>query len=120
MSKAVYLREWKARNPLRVAEYKRRRAPENAAWQRAKFVQLRAEIIKVHGGACGHCGFNDPRALQIDHVHGGGRAERQTVGTGIEYLKKVLNDTAGYYQLLCANCNWIKRSEKGEYRAVSK
>jgi hypothetical protein len=30
-------------------------------------------------------------------------------------LKKVLADTTGSYQLLCANCNWIKKSENNEH-----
>jgi hypothetical protein len=30
------------------------------------------------------------------------------------YLKGVLADADGRYQLLCANCNWIKRAEENE------
>jgi hypothetical protein len=29
-------------------------------------------------------------------------------------LRKVLSDTDGLYQILCANCNWIKRFERLE------
>jgi hypothetical protein len=29
--------------------------------------------------------------------------------------RAVLSDTSGKYQLLCANCNWIKRFENGEH-----
>jgi len=38
---------------------------------------------------------------------------RQT--SGIAFLKKVLADKKGSYQLLCANCNWIKRWENEEH-----
>jgi RNase P subunit RPR2 len=72
----------------------------------------RAEFIAELGGACVRCGFDDPRALQIDHVNGGGIAELRTL-SGTKYFAKV-RANPGDYQLLCANCNWIKRAEQGE------
>ena len=73
-------------------------------------------LIKRMGGCCIRCGFDDWRALQIDHVNGGGRKELKTIGKGNSknYYISVLEDTSGKYQLLCANCNWIKRSENKE------
>jgi hypothetical protein len=62
---------------------------------------------------CIRCGFTDSRALQIDHVHGGGAQELKRIHTDM-YYRKVLADTEGTYQLLCANCNWIKRHENNE------
>ena len=75
--------------------------------------KLREEIFKKHGNKCCKCGFNDKRALQIDHVNGGGHREIGSMGRHEFYLK-VLNDDSGKYQLLCANCNWIKRIENNE------
>lgn len=72
------------------------------------------------GGKCCRCGFADRRALQIDHVNGGGKSELLKYGGGSStYLKKVLSAPAGIYQLLCANCNWIKRWENNECGAMS-
>lgn len=34
----------------------------------------------------------------------------------VTYHLRAIMDTTGKYQLLCANCNWIKRHEKGEHR----
>lgn len=65
------------------------------------------------------CGFDDVRALQIDHVNGGGTKELKGGGAklGAYYwnvvIKSVLNNE-NKYQLLCANCNWIKRVENNE------
>lgn len=56
----------------------------------------------------------DCRCLQIDHVNGGGYQEKRIIRNRLTFLKKVLSDTTGMYQLLCANCNWIKRVEKNE------
>ena len=58
-------------------------------------------------------GCTDPHCLQIDHVHGGGSKE---VKACTAYYKKVFFDEDGNYQLLCANCNWIKRFVNKEHR----
>lgn len=75
--------------------------------------RLRQSALDLLGGKCARCGFDDPRALQIDHVGGGGMAELRSL-TRYQYLRKVLADPTGY-QCLCANCNWIKRHEEGEH-----
>jgi len=72
------------------------------------------------GGKCSHCGFNDSRALQIDHVHGNGADDRREFGEAFytkNFLKRVMA-APGMYQVLCANCNWIKRAERGESRKI--
>lgn len=87
---------------------------KRAAYARKYLRKLRQQVIAHLGGKCCRCGFGDWRALQVDHVNGGGVVERQLInGTGA-LMRKVLADTTGKYQLLCANCNWIKRYENGE------
>lgn len=75
---------------------------------------LRAKCLALLGNECQHCGFKDPRALQIDHVNGGGNREHKEIKNTRKFYDKVLADTSGTYQLLCANCNWIKRHERKE------
>ena len=74
------------------------------------------QIHAKYGARCRTCGYDkDVRALQIDHVDGGGSSEiRRGHGAGLAYYLRVLRDTTGRYQLLCANCNKIKRHEKRE------
>ena len=81
--------------------------------------ERRAEIFKLLGDKCsnpdclvpGRC--RDLRCLQIDHVNGSGSKERKRFnGHGPSFYKYVIKQIkAGSkkYQLLCANCNWIKR-----------
>lgn len=82
--------------------------------------KTRDKIIAALGSKCVRCGFDDPRALQVDHINGGGTQEHKELGIwGV--MKKVLyhveiGNVDEYYQLLCANCNWIKRSENRECR----
>ena len=69
------------------------------------------------GGKCVRCGFSDPRALQIDHINGGGSKERKERGFNGNFHRHVLKsfiNKENKYQLLCANCNWIKRVENNE------
>ena len=73
----------------------------------------RAAALAFLGNRCVRCGFSDVRALQIDHVNGNGYAERNGSGGAMAIYKRVLAGSQNY-QLLCANCNWIKRVEQGE------
>jgi len=72
----------------------------------------RKKALEILGMKCVRCGFSDIRALQIDHINGGGKDERRTL---FQYriIKKLINDPSGY-QLLCANCNSIKMFENRE------
>jgi hypothetical protein len=84
-------------------------APVRVASVRRYKVELRRRAVAHLGGICVRCGFSDVRALQIDHVSGGGRKELAAIGRCGIY-RRVIKESADY-QLLCANCNWIKRSE---------
>ena len=74
--------------------------------------------VRALGGKCANCGYKDRRALQIDHIHGDGAAERASgFGRGsVPFWRRVLDIGSARYQVLCANCNWIKRLENHEVR----
>lgn len=76
----------------------------------------RMKIIEVLGGKCVKCGFLDWRALQVDHINGGGTKDIRSKGTNIYYrcLTEDIIKNPNKFQLLCANCNWIKRYENKE------
>lgn len=92
----------------------RRRALELAAHRR---VAHRKQIFRLLGGEqCSKCGFDDYRALQIDHKNGGGLKEfreNPTLLKAKKYLEHIQIHQSDY-QVLCANCNWIKRFENSE------
>jgi len=85
------------------------------------YQRWRQKSIDLLGGVCVKCGFSDPRALQIDHIHGGGRQERLSIANGggpnanKMYQLVAADVNHEKYQLLCANCNVIKRIENGEH-----
>jgi hypothetical protein len=80
--------------------------------------RLKLAVFSLLGEACVRCGFSDKRALQIDHVHGDGKQDRARFKTRACFLLSILRDSDALskYQILCANCNWIKRAEEGEYK----
>jgi len=82
--------------------------------------ERRTKALSLLGGKCVRCGFDDPRALQIDHVNGDGAAERKARRTPRSAELNVVKGEYGPYQLLCANCNWIKRAEREEHTPCQK
>ena len=65
------------------------------------------------------CEFDDIRALSIDHINGGGSKEKKQLRSH-DFNRLVLERNGVGYQILCANCNWIKRHENDELkRAVA-
>lgn len=75
---------------------------------------IRERAVMLLGGVCAVCGFSDMRALQIDHIFGGGVAEHRAGRGGVKLYRYILRGSTLGYQVLCANHNWIKRCENGE------
>lgn len=86
---------------------------QNRAWRATK----RRKLIDFLGGVCSRCGFDDIRALQVDHVNGGGARHRKADPTVVSVggLLKAVRAEPSEFTVLCANCNWIKRAENKEY-----
>lgn len=65
-------------------------------------------------------GCTDMRCLQIDHKQGGGHQARQKAGNSYNEYKRALQDSERdqHFQVLCANCNWIKRYEQKEFGSL--
>lgn len=85
------------------------------------------QIVLSHysGGEpkCAKCGFKDIRALSIDHINGGGNKQRRTDGLlGANFYKWLIRqqDYPQDLQVLCMNCQFIKRMEGKESRMVTR
>jgi hypothetical protein len=111
MNRKEYMRKYRKDHP---------RSPEELRITERKYMHnLRLRIFHLLRDECIHCSFSDWRALQIDHIHGNGYKERkQFPSTKMFYLHVLSQIKAGSkdYQLLCANCNWIKRYENEEHK----
>jgi len=101
-------REWEKNNPEKARI-------SNIAHHRRKRFRLKMAVIEAYGGKCAVCGITDVRVLQIDHIVGGGSKELKKENNRYLYYRNVVAaKSEGKYQLLCANCNWIKRFENHE------
>jgi hypothetical protein len=89
------------------------------AYERERGRIWRLKVIEILGGKCSNSecavldGMTDWRALQIDHINGGGCKVHDVARTATFY-KRVYefvkaNSSQTEYQILCANCNNIKR-----------
>ena len=80
---------------------------------------LKRRVLTHYGGGelvCVKCGFNDIRALSIDHLNNNGYEHRKEMKrTGVNFYR--LLEKQEYprgYQTLCMNCNFIKREVERE------
>lgn len=88
--------------------------------------RLKEKLCRIYGCKCansecrwknkdGSFGCTDIRILQLDHKLGGGSRERSLTSSLEIYRKAIKKVDKRKYQILCPNCNWIKRMEQKEY-----
>jgi len=88
----------------------------------------RDTLVNELGGKCackgadcwheGECTVAYPKCLQLDHIYGDGAADRKRlngVGT-VGYYSMHLVEARERLQVLCANCNWVKRHNNDEVK----
>jgi hypothetical protein len=72
----------------------------------------RPDWLRQKTEACIQAGLGN-----VDHIHGGGNKEQTVLGNHGIYRKVLkISQPERQYQLLCANCNWIKRVENNEVK----
>lgn len=90
-----------------LANYEKNRERRVQAYR-----DLRAAALRAYGGLCQCCGENTYEFLAIDHIHGGGREDRESSGnSGWGFLLTLQRE--GFpqdrgLQVLCHNCNCAK------------
>ena len=116
-SRAFYWRHHKEQlERLRIYRQK----PGYKEHRRELLLALKSELLMHYGEgvcACIQCGFDNVKALSIDHIDGRDNVEhsvKRLNGQGMYYwLKK--KGYPGGYQTLCMNCQFIKREDKREF-----
>jgi hypothetical protein len=117
-----YSHEWYLKNKDRIAErFKKNYLDPNfrdkKLNERIRYMEKwRRKAFEVLGKKCCKCGFEDVRALQFDHINGDGYLDNHK--RNITHYKKIVisvKNNEGRYQVLCCNCNWIKRVENKEH-----
>lgn len=121
-----YQQTYHKKNPTKKAEWNKAWIEKNRErYNASKYHyrdRLKADIISHYSNgtmSCVKCGFNDLRALCLDHVNNDGAewrtkykvSGRSTIGTNTYAKIKELGNPEGL-QVLCANCNLIKEIER--------
>lgn len=101
-------------NELKRAQMRRARAEKpdvyNAHSRRAK-VKEKLRLFEMYGKSCARCGFDDMRALSLDHINNDGNEQRRKLGERGVYRDAKKDLQPDKYQILCMNCQFIKRVE---------
>jgi len=86
--------------------------------KRTRESATRELVIKRYSNgtmACLICGFNDLRALQLDHVNNDGAEHRREIGGHRRTWRWIVkNRYPAGFQVLCANCHCIKTQDGDE------
>jgi len=126
--RAEYMRNWRDVNPVKAKEisleanrlYRLNRHENYLESKRKYYHNKRLEVQAFFGSRCAVCGNTDHRVLQLDHINGGGNIERMNDKkfARAEYRLRLIQqnpkEARRKYQLLCANCNWVKKWENKE------
>ena len=114
ISRKQYDHEYYLRNRDKFIAYNKKWAKDHPEELRARnrkyYHAQRDKILAAYGNKCTCCGETEKVFLDIDHVNGGGAAERRETNCTYRYLASIIN--RGFpkdYQLLCSNCNKAKR-----------
>jgi len=78
--------------------------------------RLKMEVLSHYSPdlKCSGCGFSDTRALSIDHIKGDGAKHRKKIGNVDLYRWLRKKNFPKGFQVLCFNCQWIKKFENNE------
>ena len=112
-------KKWYEKNKVKAREQKRevmRRLrsenPEKYKIQsRSAKVREKLKLYQMYGNVCAICGFHDMRALSLDHKKNNGNEERGRLGARGVYRRAKSEYMPDEYQILCMNCQFIKRAE---------
>ena len=110
-----YMRKYAEEHKESIVPYKKEKA--RIAW-----LTLKEPIFERLGKVCIQCGYSNQGALQIDHINGGGSEHRRQITGPSKYYQEILADPLieEHYQILCANCNQLKKTLNNEYRRKRK
>ncbi|HLM60266.1 MAG TPA: hypothetical protein VK308_05665 [Pyrinomonadaceae bacterium] len=68
--------------------------------------EMRVTIIQTYGGKCSCCNETTREFLSIDHINGGGAADRKKFGNYITFYRWIIkNHFPQHLRILCHNCN---------------
>lgn len=106
-NRETYQKQWRKDNRGYLNAYMRDWHKRNPNYNRERTRKAREEILAHYGKSCACCGESRFEFLCLDHINGGGRKHRESIGSNnvslCAWLKK--NNWPTGFQTLCGNCN---------------
>lgn len=130
-----YLRQWRSKNPDKVAEHRKRASRKRsemrrykyatdkkyrdsvAAAAKARYKRLRDEMFAAYGNSCTCCGEKCREFLTLEHLIPRVRGQYRGSGTGEHSRLSRAGWPAGEATVMCMNCNHA-RGRLGECQHV--
>lgn len=116
---AEYSRRHYQAHKLEIVGYHRKYHQAHKLERMNRDLEIKCKTLSHYSNgnlACVMCGFDDIRALSIDHINGKGTKHRERMGILGSHIYVWLekNNYPEGYQTLCMNCQFIKRTENKE------
>lgn len=90
-------------------EIQRRRIKQSPSWNRSQ--EAKIKVLSAYGGFCSCCREEDQDKLVMDHILGGGSAEKEFYPSrNIYFFLEDKPVDREKFQVLCHNCNQAKES----------
>jgi len=109
----IYWKDYRAKNVIRCrGNYKNH------------YLRIKKDVIDHYSNGdnrCAVCGESRSACLSIDHINGNGASHLRELGlkAGHSFYQWLINnDYPEGYQILCMNCQFIKRAFNQEYRQL--
>lgn len=80
--------------------------------EKSEMINFKLEMKKQLGGICNHCGMNDLKLLQFDHLEN----HEKSFNISQSRNKKEITEEVKKCQLLCPNCHYIKSNIQANER----
>jgi hypothetical protein len=105
---------------LRYKKYYENYYPKHKKQVKLYMQSLKILVLQIYSNGtmkCANCGFDNIDALSIDHINNDGCKQRKKIkregGSFYQWLKT--NNFPVGYQVLCMNCQIIKRNNGGKF-----
>jgi len=109
-------KEYRNRRNEEAKQYHKDKAAIQNLWKKLKVLNHYATVFDDLGNpACSNpygqhkTPYSDLRALSLDHIEGGGIQHRKSIRGHSYWNWFIVNNYPPGFQVLCMNCQWIKR-----------
>ena len=82
------------------------------------YYEKKERVLTHYGGdvcKCVLCGYDNIKALSIDHILGDGAVHRKEITLDI-YTWLIKNNFPDGYRTLCMNCQWVTKADNHQVR----